>query len=267
MARRDTPARAVDIRSRLSAGWIGNVSEPSMKEEEKPSRTPPPIQGRYLRREDIMAGTFEAAHARELASGPIRVVPLEQRLAVKRAMLAAIPPGEDAWVFGYGSLIWNPAFDYLERRPGAVHGYHRQFCFWTPLGRGTPDMPGMMLGLMPGGSCHGVLFRVGRRGAEEQLHSVFRRELMTGGYHARWVAARTGGGTVRAITFIANRNYPNFCGRQPLETVARHIARAEGRIGACRDYLINTVRHLEAEGIRDSYLTRVLRLVENAASS
>jgi cation transport protein ChaC len=222
----------------------------------------PPIQGRYLRREDIMAGTFEAAHAQELASGPIRVVPLEQRLAVKRAMLTSLAPGQDPWVFGYGSLIWNPAFDYTERRPGALHGYHRQFCFWTPLGRGTPELPGMMLGLMPGGSCHGVVFRVPRQGAEEHLHSVFRRELMTGGYHARWVTARTMQGAVRAITFIANRNYPNFCGRQPIETVARHIAHAEGRIGACRDYLINTVRHLEAEGIRDSYLNRVLRLVD-----
>jgi cation transport protein ChaC len=225
----------------------------------------PPIRGNYLRREDIVAGTFEHIVAQELGPGPVQVVPVEQRLAVKRAMLAELADGEDPWVFGYGSLIWNPAFDYQEKRAGTVHGYHRQFCFWTPMGRGTREFPGLMLGLMRGGACRGVLFRVDRKHAEEQLTSVFRRELMTGSYFARWVTARTAHGPVRAVAFIANCDYHNFCGRQPIETAAHHLAHATGRVGASRDYLINTVAHLEAEGIHDRYLTRLLRLVERAA--
>jgi cation transport protein ChaC len=225
----------------------------------------PPIQGRYLGRDEILSGAFETLLSEHHRN--VRITPVEERMAIKRALLAELPAGHDPWVFAYGSLIWNPAFEYEERRLGTVHGYHREFCFWTMVGRGSSDLPGLMLGLEPGGSCLGILFRVARPRAEEELYSVFRRELMTSSYHARWVHARTEEGRVRAIAFIANRTHPFYCGRQPLATIARHVGGAQGRVGACVDYLVNTVRQLEAAGITDRHLTRVLRLVERAAST
>ena len=218
-------------------------------------------RGRMIRREDVLAGTMEA-HVRDAARRydiPFRA-PAE-RLRIMRAMLAELPAGEDPWVFGYGSLIWNPAFDHVEIRRGRVFGYHRRFAFWSRMGRGSPEAPGLMLGLVRGGSCGGLVFRVASDKAGDELKSVFLREMMTSSYHARFVPAHTEAGPVRAIAFVANPDHAFYAGRVPLETAARHIAVAEGRLGPCRDYLYNTVAHLDARGIRDRDMRELLRLV------
>ncbi|MCK7491255.1 MAG: gamma-glutamylcyclotransferase [Comamonadaceae bacterium] len=109
--------------------------------------------------------------------------------------LAQRPAGPDVWLFGYGSLVWNPFIRFLERRPGTVRGYHRRFCLWSRINRGTPEQPGLALGLEPGGACRGVVFRMDDDVAEDELRILWRREMMLGSYVPRWVRATSRGDT------------------------------------------------------------------------
>jgi len=167
----------------------------------------------------------------------------------------------DVWVFGFGSLMWNPAFAYAERRLGTVAGWHRRFCLWVPLGRGTPANPGLMLALDRGGTCRGVAFRVPAREARDELLLVWRREMFGPAYLARWVRVRIGEASVPAVTFVANRAGPRYAGRIGDAEAARHIASAAGALGTCREYLEGTLGHLAELGIRDSGMDRIARLL------
>ncbi len=220
------------------------------------------IRGPQMRREDILDGTVETMVRDALVRQNVPIRSAEERRAIMRSMLDRLAPDDDLWVFGYGSLIWNPAFEFIESRCGRVYGYHRRFTFWSKLGRGSEHRPGMMLGLARGGSCAGLALRVAREHAEHELQSVFMREMLTSSYHARLVPVHTGRGVVRGIAFVANPGHAFYAGRVPLETAARHIAFAEGHLGPCRDYLYNTVLHLKAHGICDRGMQTLLHLVE-----
>lgn len=188
----------------------------------------------------------------------------EQRLRSRQETLKHVAPGNDVWVFGYGSLMWNPAFHYAEQRRAICHGYHRRFCLSTPVGRGSPDCPGLMLALDRGGSCTGVAFRIAGDHVDEELDVVWQREMVAGSYLPTWVRLRTPEGQVPAITFVINRDTDRYAGRLSLEQTARQIAEARGRLGACAEYLINTVTALDELGIDDgpmhTLLERVLAL-------
>ena len=119
-----------------------------------------------------------------------------------------------------------------------------------------------MLALENGGSCKGLAYRVTRAEAEEELTCVFIREMLGESYHARWLPVRTEIGTVQAISFVANRSHQNYAGRLPFETIVHHVSGAAGKLGTCRDYLINTVHHLEAFGIHDRRMSRLLGRIE-----
>jgi glutathione-specific gamma-glutamylcyclotransferase len=119
--------------------------------------------------------------------------------------LAARPTDAPVWLFGYGSLMWNPAFSFAERRIGTLRGWHRRFCLWLRLGRGTPERPGLMLALDRGGTTRGIAFRLAQGEERAELLLVWRREMFTGAYHARWVTLTTGEGPVHAITLVVNR--------------------------------------------------------------
>lgn len=176
-------------------------------------------------------------------------------------------PSGDVWIFGYGSLIWNPAFHYVERRIARLHGFHRRFCLWTQLGRGSIERPGMMLGLEPGGSCVGAAFRIAATAVAEEIEIVWRREMFSGAYRPRWVRLSTGAGPVDAATFLINPAHPRYAGRPPEAAVVAALAHAEGPLGTTRAYLDNTVAHLEEEGIHDRPLTRLRRLVAQEAGA
>ncbi len=165
--------------------------------------------------------------------------------------------GDGVWVFGYGSLIWNPAFHYAEKRTGTIHGFHRRYCLWTPIGRGTHDFPGLMLGLERGGSCRGVAFRIEAAKVGSELDIIWRREMVSGAYAPHWVTVRGDGGTVRAIAFVINHAHARYAGLLPEAEVAGIIAQAEGGLGRCCDYLFNTVAHLDELGIGDRPLSRL----------
>jgi cation transport protein ChaC len=173
------------------------------------------------------------------------------------AMLAAHDPAADVWVFGYGSLMWNPAFAYAERQTGVIRGYHRRFCLWLEMGRGSPGNPGLMLGLDRGGVCRGVAFRIPAAQARAELLLIWRREMFGTAYLARWVRVRMVGATVPAITFVVNRAHPRYAGKLTDAEAARHIATAAGSLGSCASYLDNTIASLKALGIRDAGMQRI----------
>lgn len=227
---------------------------------------PLPVQGQQLSKEDFLNGRHDEMIIAAGLEGVMKRNTREFRLAKRDEMIASAPGGDLIWVFGYGSLIWNPAFDYDEKRIGRLFGYHRQFCFWSTIGRGSPDAPGMMLALDTGGSCNGVVLGVKRERAEEELTSVFMREMTGETYFAKWGTVRTAEGPVKAITFVANRESENYAGPQSLEETARHIAQGCGHLGPCTDYLFNTTQHLEELGLRDPMLRKLCDLVEKRLS-
>jgi glutathione-specific gamma-glutamylcyclotransferase len=187
----------------------------------------------------------------------MRVLSEEELRASREAMLAGADLAGGVWLFGYGSLIWNPAFHFTDRLVGRVYGWHRRFCLWTHLGRGCPERPGLVLGLERGGSCRGVVFQIAPDQVEEELAIVWRREMISGAYVPRWVDVHTALGPLRAITFVINHAHERYARLLPDEQVAEIIATAQGWLGPCAEYLINTVDHLAALGIDDRPLARL----------
>ena len=203
--------------------------------------------------------------------GVMRVLTEEELLASRRALLDGADVTDGLWLFAYGSLIWNPAFHFAERRTATIHGYHRRFCLWTHLGRGCPERPGLVLGLERGGSCRGVAYRIAPEAVQDELEIVWRREMVSGAYLPRWITARTAQGPVRTIGFVINHAHERYARYLPDERIAEVIATAHGRLGPCADYLVNTVDHLAELGIHDAPLerlrARVLTLLAGASSS
>jgi cation transport protein ChaC len=213
-----------------------------------------------ITRERLRDGSHLAELRARAAPGTIRSdSEIESSIA---EALARRPKDGDVWVFGYGSLIWNPAFEFVEKRVALVRGWHRRFCLWLRGGRGTPESPGLMLALDRGGCCRGVAFRLDPRQIEEELLILWRREMLSGSYEARWLDARSCEGPVRVLTFVANRRHDRFTNLLSDEEVADRIAVARGPLGSCAEYLLNTVEHLEALGFRDQSLERIKMLVE-----
>jgi cation transport protein ChaC len=181
----------------------------------------------------------------------------EMAMLLEKA-LSEREPAEDLYVFGYGSLIWNPAFHYISQLPATLHGWHRRFCVKLFSGRGTPETPGLMMALDHGGACKGVAFRIGAEAAAEELGILWRREMFGGSYNARWVKLKTAEGEKRAITFVCNRKHPRYIPEICDADTAKLIASGCGDFGTCREYLENTVQHLAALGIRDRGLMRIV---------
>jgi cation transport protein ChaC len=173
----------------------------------------------------------------------------EERAASIAQMLAAHPGGE-TWVFGYGSLIWNPAFHYVDTRIATLQGWHRWFCLRTELGRGTPENPGLMMGLKDGGMSTGKALRIAEDAVETELDVIWRREMVTGAYLPTWVTLDGPDGPFPAIAFVideAGDRYVDW----PRERIVRTLATCVGPVGRGCEYLFNTVDHLEEMGIRD----------------
>jgi glutathione-specific gamma-glutamylcyclotransferase len=174
------------------------------------------------------------------------------------AAIAALRSGaEPVWVFAYGSLMWNPEIAFAEARPGFLHGYHRSFCLYSRDYRGTPERPGLVLGLDRGGSCRGIAYRLPPDRLGETLDRIWAREMTGQVYRMRRVAVRTPKGPITAHACVVRRASPDYAGRLTLDAIARVLANAVGGRGSGRDYLANTVRHLEELGIRDGSLHRI----------
>jgi cation transport protein ChaC len=174
--------------------------------------------------------------------------------------------GRPVWVFAYGSLMWDPGIPYAAAAPALVYGWHRSFCVWSYDYRGTRARPGLVLGLDRGGACRGVALRLPPADAAAALALLWAREMTDLVYDLRPVRAHIADGSVACLAFVVRRGHPHYAGRLPLEAAARLIAGAEGRRGACRDYLAGTIRQLEALGILDAGLRRLDRLVKGLAA-
>jgi len=209
--------------------------------------------GVKLTRESLLDGTFHAAVRGTLGSN-VRFMTDAERATQIEDILARAPRSRRVWVFAFGSLIWNPAFHFVERRTARIHGFHRQFCLWARAGRGSPERPGLMLSLVSGGSCTGVAYRVARRAAATELDVLWRREMSTMAYRPVWTTVRTPEGPEPAIAFSANRGHERYVPGLEDGAVARYLATGAGPMGRCCDYLFDTVAHLRQLGIRDRRL-------------
>lgn len=169
----------------------------------------------------------------------------------------ALPAG-DLWIFGYGSLMWDPGFPYLRSAPALVRGYHRRFCVYSRRWRGTAEEPGLVLGLDRGGACHGMAFLVAANHVAATLTDLWQREMITGVYVPKLVKARLPHVMVEALAFVADRKHHNYAGRLTLEEMARLVAHRSGSRGANLDYLLRTIDYLAGLGVEDPRLLRVL---------
>jgi glutathione-specific gamma-glutamylcyclotransferase len=218
--------------------------------------------GVKLTRESLLDGSFHAA-VRATLGADVRYITDAERSAQIESILACAPRPRRVWVFAFGSLMWNPAFHYVERRTARVHGFHRQFCLWARAGRGSPERPGLMLSLESGGSCTGVAYRVAAKAAATELDVLWRREMSTMAYRPVWTVAHTSKGREPAIAFSANRLHERYVPGLEDEAVARYLATGAGPMGRCCDYLFDTVAHLRQLGIRDRRLEALEAMVRN----
>jgi cation transport protein ChaC len=195
------------------------------------------------------------------------LVPEDEFRESLERILAATDAARDVWVFGYGSLIWNPLFHFVERELATVHGFHRSFCLRSRMGRGSLEKPGLVLGMDFGGSCQGMAFRIEAKMVREELTLIWRREMVLASYSPRWVYMRVGKRRLRGLAFVVNHQHPHYAGKLPLDTVVTILASAQGRFGTCADYLHQTVDCLASNGIRDAHLAALSERVRAATSA
>jgi len=171
---------------------------------------------------------------------------------------------EDLWLFGYGSLIWRPDFDFAERRPARVHGWHRALKMWSRVNRGTVQNPGLVFGLLTGGSCQGMVFRIPASEGAQTMARLWLREMPTGVYDPRWLDCLTPGGRVRALAFTLSRRSPNFTGDLSEARYREIFKSATGRYGTSLDYARQTWLELRRHAIHDHTLARLVGLADAA---
>src|SRR6476646_2098452 len=186
--------------------------------------------------------------------------------------MSAMTPSEsetlqgDLWVFGYGSLMWRPGFDFLEQAPARLVGEHRALCVYSFVHRGTPEKPGLVLGLDRGGACRGIAFRVAEKSradvvaylrAREQVTSVY-REVMRSVWLENDARQR-----VSALAYVVDRGHAQYAGRLSLAEQLRHVQQGHGRSGNNRDYVLSTVKSIEAQGFRDQQLHQLALMLHD----
>ncbi|MFT4242580.1 MAG: gamma-glutamylcyclotransferase [Acidovorax sp.] len=189
--------------------------------------------------------------------------PLRDPAPLLERTLAQWGGEQDLWVFGYASLIWRPDFDFAERRAATVHGWHRALKMWSRVNRGTPECPGLVFGMLSGGSCRGMVFRILQPQARQVLVALWQREMPTAVYDPRWLCCHTPQGPVRALAFTLSRKSPSHTGTLADGEYRRIFAQARGRYGSTRDYAQATYDELQRLGIHDRALARLIALTRN----
>ena len=186
----------------------------------------------------------------------------------------ALPEAEsskgDLWVFGYGSLMWRPGFEFTEQVPARLIGEHRALCVYSFDHRGTPEKPGLVLGLDRGGACRGIAYRVAAglrentvkylRGREQTTHVY--REVMRSVWLENDARQR-----VSALVYVVDRGHVQYAGRLSLHEQLSHVRQGHGQSGANRDYVTSTVKAIEAQGFRDTQLHRLATMLHDDGHS
>jgi len=195
--------------------------------------------------------------------GAFRELPMAERQARLDNVMSQIEAGQDFWVFGFGSLMWNPCYSFDQKCHATVYGYERKFHIWTSVARGTPERPGLGLCLeKTGGECQGIAYRLCPDSMTEDMDALWKREMTTGVYHPVWLDAQTSTGeTIRVLTFIVDTEHRQYAGALPLTTMAEIIAGAAGKYGKNVDYIANTIEEMAKLNVHDPELNELLALV------
>jgi len=197
-----------------------------------------------------------------ILSGKIHeIVREEERKESLLSMFSDRKIDQDVWVFGYGSLIWNPAIHFERKDIMTIYGFHRKFCLKTYLGRGNKEAPGLVLALDHGGSCRGIAFKIPAKTAAHELEIIWRREMLSGSYIPKWLNGKIKGISVKALGFVINKQEDRYIGDLTDVETAALISKASGFLGTCSEYLINTSEHLEDLGIPDNKLSNLVKLL------
>ena len=177
-----------------------------------------------INRETLSGGILQKLAA-ERAGQPVKLLSEEELLQSRRNFIQDTHSGEDIWIFGYGSLIWNPSFEFDLREQAHLFGYHRRFCLRTTITRGSPEKPGLVLGLDRGGSAKGIIFRMPASIAAQECDVIWKREMLSGAYTPSWVKVKNQDGeVVKAITFIIRRDHPSYAASQPEQCAAKILS-------------------------------------------
>ena len=209
-----------------------------------------------------------AAMARKRDGAESIVASEKQLLKSRRKMMPDNADSSDLWVFGYGSLIFNPIITHDQSLIVQIHGYHRRFCLWTQIGRGSPECPGLVISLDYGGSCIGVDYRLRPDTAIKELDLLWRREMLTLSYNARWVRFHTPKGVKRGVAFVVERKHPSYAPPIPFEDTVKTVATSTGFNGHCSDYLFDTINSMKKCGMRDAAMDKLaIAVSERLASS
>ncbi|WP_039899329.1 gamma-glutamylcyclotransferase [Cedecea davisae] len=186
----------------------------------------------------------------------------EQRSASLAATLACRPDQSPVWLFGYGSLMWNPAFEFEESAPGTLVGWHRAFCLRLTAGRGTACRPGRMLALKEGGRTTGLAYRLPEAILEEELTLVWKREMITGCYLPTWCKLELDDGrTVNVLVFIMDPRHPLYEADTRAETIAPLIGSASGPLGTNAQYLFSLEQEMKNRGMQDDRMSELANQV------
>jgi cation transport protein ChaC len=250
---------ASDHSSRKHPGVISeDVPDQKLPGAEEASEAEGPARPHVLTRERLMSNSLDEMVRAAFGS---RLLSPEERARSLQETLDQRPPGP-VWLFGYGSLIWNPTIHYVESRFARVEGWQRAFCLSTPVGRGTPENPGLVLALDEGGSCEGIAFRIAEDVLQQELSLIWRREMLTGAYIPHWLALHDAEGHIfgHGIAFTVNREGPQYADLEEAEVV-RCLATASGQLGSAAEYLFQTHEGLRRLSIQDPLIDHLAELV------
>lgn len=216
-------------------------------------------------RETLRNGDIERLlHSGRDGRNEQKIMSDEERAELVASTLQALGDDSELWVFGYGSLIWNPALEFEEQRRCRILGFQKKFCFWTTLGRGSQEQPGLMMGLVEGHHCNGVSYRINRDKAATELDILFRREMLTFVYQPTWVKTHCieSGIEFTALTFVVDPGNYRFAGKLTKEEMVRSIATAKGPLGRNCDYLFQLSQKLQEFGFEEPELDELVLSVK-----
>jgi cation transport protein ChaC len=191
----------------------------------------------------------------------------EAREQSRQEILSKHDRSKSLWIFGYGSLMWNPAIHIADSRRARIEGFERRFALRLLFGRAMPERQGLMMCLVPGGHCHGVAHCLEPEKIESETSILWMREMLSGSYIPTWVDLQFPDGRARGITFVINPSNPRYVPGLGADEKAALIATAEGPLGTNRDYLFRTADALAANGLRDPYIDDMLARVRTVISA
>ncbi len=186
----------------------------------------------------------------------------EERETSLQHTLAQLDELKDIWIFGYGSLIWRPEFEFLEERHATLLGYSRSLCLWSCVNRGTPELPGLVFGLKEGGVCEGKVYRLPNKDLMTQFRALWKREMPSDSYIASWLKCETEQGPVIALAFVMDQGTHAYAGDLTEEETLDIVLSASGNYGPCYEYVIETSDALHKAQIQDEHLAELSRLVK-----